>query len=434
MNKNTSILFALTILLLGLAACNPVPVPPTPTLEPTIIFTETSLPTNTVQLPTEAPTVPTETVTATTPPGVPIPHLPAGSKVVISSIHMITATNGWGIGRGENELTDHVLHTSDGGKTWRDLTPPENIDVTVGHAALAFFMDDQTAWVAYSLAQAYPYSGNAVIWFTHDGGATWNSSSLDLSGIADYYSPGEISFSNNQHGWLLVHVGAGMMHDYVMLYSTIDGGGQTWSRLADPYNNGTFPMICCKNGMVFTDSQHGWLTGDTHAVEPGIFFYQTSDAGVSWTEVNLPGPTENPGIFSNQTFGCGTYSPSFIDAQHGSLLVECSNYNDMNNKPTWLYTTDDGGTTWISHAMPAMTGQIQMIDASNGYYISGKIFKTTNGGKSWSTVIPVTWEGSPDFIDINNGWIVARKDSDVALVQTTNAAVNWTIINTTIAP
>jgi photosystem II stability/assembly factor-like uncharacterized protein len=231
---------------------------------------------------------------------------------------------------------------------------------------------------------------------------------------------------------VLAHVGAGMMHDYVILFNTADGG-QTWSRLADPYGT-NFPMICCKNGMVFTNSLSGWLTGDTQAVEPGIFFYQTSDGGTSWIEVDLPGPLENPGIFSDQNFSCGTYSPAFTDSQHGFFLVKCTNFSSNTNKPTWLYTTGDGGATWTSHAMPAMAGHIQMIDSVNGYYVAGKIYKTTDGGKTWIEVIPVTWDGIPDFIDTNNGWIVAQKDGEIALVQTTNAAVNWDILNPVVAP
>lgn len=432
MNKHASLLFILAVLFIGLAACQPAPAASTPTLEPATPGVETLLPTNTLPAAT-ATSEPAATIPSPTLAGGSIPHLPAGSKIILKSTQMLTATNGWGIGREENGLVDHILRTLDGGGTWREVTPPESIDATKGHEALAYFKDDRSAWVAYSLSQPYPVPGNALIWFTRDGGQTWNSGTLDLSGIDEFYSPGEISFPDAQHGWMLAHVGAGMMHDYVVLFYT-DDGGQTWSRLADPYTPQTFPMVCCKTGMAFTDATHGWLTGDTHAVEPGIFFYNTDDGGVTWTAVNLNGPAENPGIFSDQSFGCGTYSPNFIDAQHGSFLVNCTNYNNLNNKPTWLYTTGDGGTTWASHAMPAMTGHIQMIDPLNGYYIAGRIYKTTDGGNSWNLVIPVTWDGLPDFIDLDHGWIVAKKDDNVALVRTVNAAMNWDILETTIVP
>lgn len=432
MKNKTSMLLGLAILFVLLAACQPAPSASIPTIEPTPPKVEPPLPANTLPAATAtfepAATTPSSTLT-----GESIPHLPVGSKVVLRSIHMLDAAKGWGIGREENGLVDHVLRTADGGESWRDVTPPESIDLTVGHEALAFFKDSQTAWVAYSLTQPYPVPGNALIWFTQDGGQTWNSGTLDLSGIDEFYSPGEISFVDMQHGWMLAHVGAGMMHDYVVLFYTNDGG-RTWSRLADPYTPQTFPMICCKNGMVFTDAMHGWLTGDTHAVEPGIFFYHTTDGGVTWNAVDLPGPAGNPGIFSDQTFGCGTYAPGFVDEQHGSFLVNCTNFNNLNNKPTWLYTTSDGGMTWVSHAMPAMTGHIQMIDPSNGYYVAGKIYKTTDGGQSWNAVIPVTWDGLPDFINLDHGWIVAKKDDNIALVRTTNAAVNWSILETIIVP
>lgn len=430
--KKISVLFVLFALLIGLTACN-LPKPATPTLAPTIPATVTLPPVNTVPAPTET-SLPVILETATnTPFGSPIPHLVAGSKVIITSIHMITVTNGWAIGRGSQGLTDQIVHTADGGNTWVDLTPPEFVDTTVGYSAQAYFLDDQNAWVTYAPTQFAPFSENGSVWFTHDGGLSWKNSVLDLSGIADYYLPGEMSFADASHGWILIHVGAGMSHDYVMLFSTADGG-QTWTRLADPTTIGTFPQVCCKNSLSFPDAIHGWVTGDTHAVEPGIFFYQTSDAGVTWTTVDLQGPTENPGIFKDQNFGCGTYSSNFTDPQHGYFLVECTNYNNTTNKPTWLYTTGDGGATWVSHAMPAFTGKIQMINDQQGYYVAGNIYQTLDGGKNWKTIIPVAWDGTPDFMDLNHGWIVARAGDLLALVQSTNAGVNWTMLAPTIAP
>ena len=73
-----------------------------------------------------------------------------------------------------------------------------------------------------------------------------------------------------------------------------------------------------------------------------------------------------------------------------------------------------------------------MIDSKNGYYVGGNIFRTTDSGKSWVTVIPVKWGGQPEFVDMTNGWIVAEKDTEKALVQTKNAAVNWSISKTVI--
>lgn len=430
--KKLPVFFALSILAVVVSACN-IPIKPAPTVAPTEPPTVAILPTNTVAapIPTNTSSAPVENPTTSS--GTVIAHFSAGTKVVVSAIHMVNLANGWAVGRAESGIIDHLLHTTDGGTTWKDMTPPESIDSSFDTSIHFFALNDQTVWATISGSQPGPFSGNTNVWFTSDVGSTWKSSVLDVSGIADYYLPGEMSFPDAQHGWILVHVGAGMSHDYVMFFSTMDGG-LTWTRLTDPTSTGTFPQVCCKTGLVFPDSTHGWLTGDTHAVEPGIFFFQSTDAGVTWNEVSLPGPTENPGIFNSQNFGCGTYSPSFIDAKTGSFLVECTNYNNMTNKPTWLYTTSDGGATWVSHVMPAFTGKVQMIDALNGYYVAGTIYRSKDGAKTWTAVIPVTWDGTPDFVDPNNGWIVAIKNGETALVQSVNAGVNWTILNTVIVP
>jgi len=252
-------------------------------------ITEIQTPLSTVEVTSSVPVGP---VIITPQDGNSISHLAPGSSVTITQIHMLTLTDGWGAGYGMDDKTEHILRTYDGGKTWTDVTPPEVFDPDNSKSALTYFMDSGHAWAFYygplTDSTAIDYE---TAWCTIDGGKSWQSAPLDISNAAEFYTPGEVTFADAQHGWMLAHVGVGMMHDYVLLFAT-QNGGQSWQRLADPYNTGDFPMICCKNAIAFRDNLNGWVTGFTQGVEPGIFFHKTTDGGKTWMEAALPGPNE----------------------------------------------------------------------------------------------------------------------------------------------
>src|SRR3989304_3057758 len=68
---------------------------------------------------------PTPSPAASTSPTVPaIIHFSSGTTPEFRFIWMIDAASGWGIARAAAP-EDHVLRTSDGGRSWQDVTPPE---------------------------------------------------------------------------------------------------------------------------------------------------------------------------------------------------------------------------------------------------------------------------------------------------------------------
>jgi len=174
---------------------------------------------------------------------------------------MATFKTGWGIGY-QSDSGARVLFTLDGGQTWLDRTPPDATANLINEteAAWANFFDDQTAWVVYAPQRAPSPPRDIVIWRTVDRGQTWEASNfLDLDGLEAYFIPEGFTFSDEDHGWLLVHVGAGMSHDYSFLYQTNDGGTY-WERIADPYGGGLQSLH--NTGLNFSDSQFGWVTKD----------------------------------------------------------------------------------------------------------------------------------------------------------------------------
>jgi photosystem II stability/assembly factor-like uncharacterized protein len=427
MNRKTISLIGIIGILLAACVNN---TPPQPTAIPP---TEAPIIVPTLPPPENTPTLPPTETTA--PPTNPIQHLAPSSEVTLSIIRMVDLNRGWAIGAAATDPNHHILMTADGGTTWKDVTPPESTDPAGGKVATAWFSGADSAWVIYSSNVLQAPLAGVPVWRTSDGGATWSASQPVVpTAEMEFFSPGFFSFPDTQHGWLLVHAGAGMSHDYIYIYGTTDGGS-SWQVLVDPVASdqaGTGPsMGLWKTGMTFIDAQKGWLTYENGGVAPGLTLYGTADGGNTWAPQSLPAPASQPDLFSNDNYSCGAYGLAFLDSQQGSMVVTClMGSGDL--KKSWLYQTADAGQSWQSSLLPAPGGNLQMIDTNNGYYVGGNIFRTTDLGKSWVKVIPVKWGGQPDFISLTTGWIVAVNDSEKALVQTTNSAVNWAILKTVI--
>jgi photosystem II stability/assembly factor-like uncharacterized protein len=346
---------------------------------------------------------------------------------------MIDATSGWAIG-GLGSAGDHVLFTADGGSNWKDVTPPETEALSgTQKTALGFFQDTKTAWVTFAIMGGNPVPNQVVVWRTSDGGESWQSSQpLDLTGLSEIYFPSDIQFVAGQNGWLLSHVGVGMMHDYVVIYHTTDGGA-SWKRIIDPYIDGGI-QSCSKTAMVFTDATHGWLTGDCHGVKAGALLFRSTDAGITWQEVNLPEPTSYPGIFSiDAQVACGTYNPFFFGNDLGHLSINCQDYQGTQITFTYfIYTTQDGGNTWTSATYPGEA--LYFFSADTGWALANKIQFTNDGGVTWKAISDVTWTPQMDFVDERMGWAVARSTDAIALVKTDNSGARWTELVPAIGP
>jgi photosystem II stability/assembly factor-like uncharacterized protein len=363
---------------------------------------------------------------------IPIAHLPSGQEFTVTQLHMVDATNGWAIGGLQEKMGDHVLFTTDGGKTWKDVTPPEPQPAPNQQAdTIGYFQGNQDAWVTFFNDGGIPMPSQPVVWHTTDGGASWTASQpLDVSGLNEFFIPSNLQFYGQQAGWLLVHVGVGMSHDYVALYRTNDGG-TTWTRIIDPYNDGGI-QSCSKNGMIFTSATVGWLTGDCNGVKAGVLLFKTIDAGSTWQEVSLPEPANAPGIYANESsYACGSYDPFFFGGDLGILSVKCTNYGASSISSTYyIYRTQDGGSTWTSNAYPG--DALYFFTGSTGWALAPKIQLTTDGGVTWKPISNVSWTAQMDFISESVGWAIATSGNQVALVKTENGGANWSILTPTV--
>ncbi len=432
MLKKLSMIAILWFAILALAGCvasgSPVSVTSMPTSVPA---TATTAPSATPIPPTETPTRVPPTATATTPPVNAIQKFPNGQAFTVTDLHMVDAMNGWAIGDLGAMVGDHVLFTTDGGNTWKDVTPAEPAPAAdQSKAAIGYFQDSNTAWVIYFNGAENPVPASPVVWHTTDGGATWSASQpLDVSNLSEIFAPGTLQFYGQQAGWLLVHVGVGMNHDYVVIYRTSDGG-QTWTRILDPYNDGGI-QSCSKNALFFTSPTQGWLTGDCNGVKAGVLLFKSTDAGSTWQEVTLPGPSGSPNLFSNQNYACGSYNPIFFGNDFGIMGVRCANYGGAAvTYSYYMYTSQDGGATWSGASYPGES--LYCFTASTCWAIAPKIQLTSDAGKTWKPIADVAWSGRFDFISETAGWAIATAGNNVALVKTDNGGAKWSLMVPTV--
>ena len=393
-----------------------------PTAIPAIQSTETAEP---AQMPTETPANPTQP-----PSTMSIEHLSAGQEIKVTNIHMLDAAQGWAIG-GLDANGDHILRTADGGLTWQDVTPPEPMAASSAtQSAIGFFMDLNHAWVAYHGAVPSP-AAQASIWRTADGGATWQQATLtDPALFTEGYMPSDLSFVDAQHGWMMVHVGAGMNHDYFVLLASTDDGA-TWQTLISPQNDASGTQGCYKNALTFVSPQNGWMTVDCHGVVPVPYIFKSDDGGASWQSIQFPAPPSLPDIFDKGY--CGPNNPILFTATSGDLVLDCIQYTDNVSTPhPFLYETADAGATWKTWPYPG--GTLQFVGASTAFALSRSIQRSDDAGHTWNLVRTVNWDGQFSFIDANSVWAVASADGQIALVKSVDGASTWQEIKPKIAP
>lgn len=393
-----------------------------------------------LMIPTEKPATPEipPTVVGSTPvlSGPVIEHIASGQAIIITYIRMTDINRGWAIG-GLKGASDHVFRTQDAGQTWSDVTPSQPAPADgESITAIGDFKDASTGWVVYSPAGVGAIPPFVYIWRTHDGGVTWQYSAVDTSVSNEAFLPSFLTFAGEQNGWMMVILGAGMMHEYVAIFSTTDGGAN-WNKILDPYgDNGiqSFP----KTGFVFADAQNGWLTRDGNGVDPTPHVFRTSDGGMTWTRIDLPAPADKPNLFSD--YACGTYTPNVFAPASVVVGLKCLDMATFQKQTNFQYATTDGGAAWqilplpAGYVMSAANDGLLYFDLNYGIALGRSIFQTTDGGKNWTLIKQVSWDGQFSFVNMNLGWAAARSENDMAFVRTTTGSAKWEIINPYIVP
>lgn len=367
-------------------------------------------------------------------------NLPSGSQpgVSLDSVRMVDDKHGWALAHsGQNP--NLILHTSDGGLSWSEVTPLDALAANPGTplTGTALFLDASNAWVTY-VPSDQALSKPALVWHTADGGASWQPGQpLPSEDLAGAYTPIRFSFIDPKHGWLLMAHGAAAGSQPVSVYQTSDSGA-TWQLALEMLSpmGGTI-NTCCQSGFLFSDSHNGLITTN-FGPDPVGRVNWTHDGGASWERQDLPLPAENLA----QSF-CGTTSPVYSPPNAIFLVMECQNpAQPVGRTDAYLYQTLDFGANWTSSPLPdppleaggwhynRRDCQVQFIDPQTGWlYISDfyetgdgqrtqvltDLYQTGDAGQSWQSIGKFDWGGQLGFVDPRQGWALAAPQADTAI-------------------
>ncbi len=373
------------------------PIPPEPTRAPSdLLQTNTPRPGNPNPARSTPSASPTSAATAQ--------NAEIASPALLS-FFMIDSQNGWG-------LTDRaILRTTNGGEKWVNTTPGGSFPAN--SILQGFFLNANEGWVLLPSSDLML----GTLYRTNNGGNTWQNWAVAFGGA-------HLFFLNQQIGWALADRGSTIGKQAIDIYQTTDGG-ENWSLISQvsselPDYPGQLPLAGTKSGILFRETNIGWVTGSIQS--PGqSWLFITRDGGRTWSQQNLVLPS------GNQSSTLKISPPYFSNAEQGVLPVRLSQVSELTN----LYLTNDGGETWTTTLPVAVTGPLDCVS-----YLSCRIWNgvtlasTDDGGTSWQQVrTNIDLRQSLlqiDFINPTNGFALSVLGPGVSqFYRTTDGGRTW---------
>lgn len=409
-------------------------------LQPIIIGTDTPTPTTAVTRTYEAVTlVPTARPATPTPP-IHIAPTAITSTIAVNilEIRMIDGGTGWAIGQIPGESDKLVLRTTDNCETWKNVTPSQAIyDNADGKAEISScFRDADHAWLIFYEPDSYDSMKGITVWYTEDGGQTWGSAPLPVSGYSvQYVSDPQVDFIDTRNGWIFMRIGRAGDREFIGLYTT-HNGGQNWSAMVTTASE-NLPSSGKKNGAVFRDTLEGWISAESTQSEPGSVLWHTTDGGNSWSKQQLPPPDgfNIPyGLLTDPAYTCSLSVPKFVDFQfqYAWSVLQCA--SETKEPVSILYWSYDRLNTWKTCRLPAFSGDLSFYGIEYGWYAVAKepgsdypyeILFTEDGGENWRTASQLAWDSKLQFITPAIGYGIATYFGMPALVRTSNSGFAW---------
>lgn len=258
-----------------------------------------------------------------------------------------------------------LLQTTNGGETWKKLLP-----LTRDMLRDVYFADENVGWLIAEPDQLKLRTNDeprSYLLKTADGGLTWQRISLDTTESNSRLVG--LVFTDSQHGWVFGESGT--------VFTTRDGGG-TWLRLVLP----TKHLLL---GGAFT------VDGNLLLVGAGATIIRTNDGGESW-QTGMVREAErtrfNAASFTGKTFGWAV-------GNAGQIFV-----------------SRDAGRNWFAQRSNVETDllDVKFINATEGWAVgsAGLVLHTFDGGAHWfpepsntSHVLQRVF-----FVDRDHGWTV----------------------------
>ena len=295
----------------------------------------------------------------------------------LNDVCFVDATHGWAVGdRGT------VLHTEDGGETWRD-----RISEVACPLESVWFLDHKIGWAVGGAIEPYTHRASGVVLRTENGGRSWTPMKSPVPPLR------KVRFVDDKNGWALGD--ASPLWPTGLFFS--DSGGRGWKTAAGPRGPGwlTADMIDAQTGavagregataavrrrgvmptdmpclgprnlrgMVLVPPVYGWLIGDDGLV------MMTGDAGKTWGMTPGPLPEDARQFDWHAIAVQGTHC--WVAGDPGTRILH----------------SPDAGRTWeffdTKHTAPIRG--LSFVDEKNGWAVGdfGTILQTKDGGTTW---------------------------------------------------
>lgn len=272
-----------------------------------------------------------------------------------------------------------VLRTTDGGTSWRNVSPPGAADLQ--------FRDVEAFDARHAVVLAVGEGEASRVYRTDDGGATWTESFRNPDPRAFYDC---LAFFDRRHGLAVSDPVDGRFR----ILSTGDGG-RSWRVLpADGMPaalDGEAGFAASGQCLVTAGPKDVWLATGGGARARVL---HSADRGLTWTAADTPLPAGDPAQ--------GVFALAFRDRAHG--LAVGGDYRPGESSPRAAAITADGGRTWRPAAAPPpayRSGAAWLPHSRTAALAVGPTGTdlTTDGGRTWRTVD----SGSYDTVDCASG-------------------------------
>jgi photosystem II stability/assembly factor-like uncharacterized protein len=268
-----------------------------------------------------------------------------------------------------------VLRTADGGRTWRDVSPPA--------ASGLEFRDIEAFDARRAVALAIGEGDASRIFRTENGGASWTESFRNTDPRAFYDC---VTFFDSRNGLAMSDPVDGKYR----ILATGDGGA-SWKVLPDTGMPAALPgeagFAASGQCLVSSGPRDVWLA--TGGGSAGRVLH-SSDRGAHWTAAGSTIPAGDPAR--------GVFALAFRDRTHG--IAVGGDFGAGQPSPEAAAVSGDGGRTWTQAANPPAayrSGVAWLAPSRTTALAVGPTGTdlTTDGGRTWRTVDT----GSYDTVD-----------------------------------